>query len=1075
MKTKLYHIFTIVMLFSCFFAFSQQSVTGLVTDSDGVPIPGATVNVKESSTATTTDFDGRFTINASMNDVLVVSYVGYVTQEVSVTGASVEVALTSSTALDEVVITGFGEVTRQAFTGSAKVVAGETLQKKSFTNITQALSGESPGVAVFNTSGQPGSSSTIRIRGFGSVNGSRSPLVIVDDSPFLGSPNDINPNDIKSVTILKDASATTPYGARGANGVIVITTKRGSDRGDKLTVELKSGTNYQGIDRYEVIKSPEEYIGISWEAAYQRGMLQDGATNDSAIAYANDNLFENDTNDDFTDISQVYNMWNVANVGELIDPATASVRPGVTRRYNPENWEDYSLQSANRNEALLTFSESSDNSSLYTSFGFIDDKGYAINTDYNRLNARIAATQKFADFINLNTTINYSQSESNNNGTGSSSSSQFWWLDNIPNIYPLFLRDADGNKVPDPIYGGYQYDYGLEDGRGFGFATNGVADSYINISRGKSNSVNFNNDLRIDIADGLTLENNFGYQYFMSEGISLDEPFYSPAKGQGGQVTRSRSETKNWTTRTNLRYLTQFDDFDLSVILAHVASQYDFNYLYAERTNLVMPQGTDISNGVVNAPGDGYTDELTTESYIANFTLNYQEKYYLSGTFNRDGSSRFKNDPWGDFYGLGASWIASKEDFFSSDLVNFLKLKASYGVIGNAGGVGLYPGYNIYSVNNLNDNISLAFLTKGNKDLTWESSNQFNIGTEFEIANRVEGSLEFYNKKTTDMFFDRRVGPSVGYALITVNDGELVNTGIEFDLDVDVFSNDDFSFSIGMNGESFTNELTAMPIDPATGLEQNLDVSGRYGRQKGRSLYDFYIPVYTGVNPDTGAAEWERYYDDVNGNGTFDDDTDVIITSLEQYRYDNPDATLVQDTTDVYADAADQFSGYTAIPDLRGAFSLNATYGRFTFNALFNYQFGGHAYDFAYAALMDNDFLGTNNYHVDIRNRWKAAGDVTDIPRLDGRAQLQQNSSSTRFLTKADYIALNNIRLAYDVPEAALKTVGIDSANIYVSGDNLWLKSDRKGFNPSNSVTGTSDWYRYNPLSTIVFGLKLNL
>jgi len=1075
MKTKLNQLLTLVILFGSLLAFSQQSVTGLVTDSDGLPIPGATVNIKDTSTATTTDFDGRFTIDASMDDVLVVSYVGYLTSEVSVTASSVDVILQSSTALDEVVITGFGEVTRQAFTGSAKVVAGETLQKKSFTNITQALSGESPGVAVFNTSGQPGSSSTIRIRGFGSVNGSRSPLIIVDDSPFLGSTNDINPNDIKSVTILKDASATTPYGARGANGVIVITTKRGSDRGDKLTVELKSGSNYQGIDRYEVIKSPEEYIGISWEAAYQRGMLQDGATTESAVAYANDNLFESTTNDDFTDISQVYNMWNVASVAELIDPATASVRSGVSRRYNPENWEDYSLQSANRNEALLTFSESSDNSSLYTSFGFVDDKGYAINTDYNRLNARIAATQKFADFINLNTTINYSQSESNNNGTGSSSSSQFWWLDNIPNIYPLFLRDSDGNKVPDPIYGGYQYDYGLEDGRGFGFATNGVADSYINISRGKSNSVNFNNDLRIDIAEGLTLENNFGYQYFMSEGISLDEPFYSPAKGQGGQVTRSRSETKNWTTRTNLRYLTQFDDFDLSVILAHVASQYDFNYLYAERTNLVMPQGSDISNGVVNAPGDGYTDESTTESYIANFTLNYQEKYYLSGTFNRDGSSRFKDDPWGDFYGLGASWIASKEDFFSSDLFDFLKLKASYGVIGNAGGVGLYPGYNIYSVNNLNDNISLAFLTKGNKELTWESSNQFNIGTEFEIANRVEGSLEFYNKKTTDMFFDRRVGPSVGYALITVNDGELVNTGIEFDLDVDLFSNDNFSFSIGMNGETFTNELTAMPIDPATGLEQNLDVSGRYGRQKGRSLYDFYIPVYTGVNSDTGAAEWERYYDDVNANGAFDDGTDVIITSLEQYRYDNPDATLVQDTTDVYADAADQFSGYTAIPDLRGAFSLNASYGRFTFNALFNYQFGGHAYDFAYAALMDNDNLGTNNFHTDIRNRWKAPGDNTDIPRLDGRAQLQQNSSSTRFLTKADYIALNNIRLAYDVPETALKTIGIDSANIYVSGDNLWLMSERKGFNPSNSVTGTSDWYRYNPLSTIVFGLKLNL
>ena len=375
----------------------------------------------------------------------------------------------------------------------------------------------------------------------------------------------------------------------------------------------------------------------------------------------------------------------------------------------------------------------------------------------------------------------------------------------------------------------------------------------------------------------------------------------------------------------------------------------------------------------------------------------------------------------------------------------------------------------------MNDNISLAFLTKGNKDLTWESSNQFNIGAEFEIANKLEGSIEFYNKTTTDMFFDRRVGPSVGYASITVNDGELVNTGIEFDLNYDVFQNNNFSISLGVNGESFTNELTAMPIDPATGLEQNLDISGRYGRQKGKSLYDFYIPVYVGVNSATGAAQWERFFDDTNSNGVYDDDTDVIITSLAQYTYDNKDATIVKDVTEVYADAADQFTGHSAIPDLRGAFSLNASYGNFTLNALFNYQVGGHSYDFAYAALMDNDLLGSNNFHVDIRDRWTAPGDVTDIPRLDGRTQLQQNSSSTRFLTKADYIALNNIRIGYDIPKNLLENTGIQSANIYVTGDNLWLMSERKGFNPSNSVTGTSDWYRYNPLSTIVFGLKLNL
>ena len=350
------------------------------------------------------------------------------------------------------------------------------------------MAGEAPGVAVFNTSGQPGSASTIRIRGFGSVNGSRAPLVIVDNATFSGSYNDVNPNDIKTVTVLKDAAATTLYGARGANGVIVISTKRGSDSSeDGLSVEIKSGTNYQGLNRYETLKSPEEFIGISWEAAYQRGLLENGGDKTLAVNYANDNLFESTTNDDISDISQIYNMWNTATVSDLIDPATATVKSGVSRRYNPEIWEDYSIQSAQRNEALITFSNSSDNSSVYTSFGFIDDQGYAINTDYERINGRIAITQKFSEIVSLNSTLNYAQSKSNNNGTGSSSSSQFWWLDNIPSIYPLFKRDAAGKKIVDPIYGGYLYDYGLEDGRGFGFATNGVADSYININRNKNN------------------------------------------------------------------------------------------------------------------------------------------------------------------------------------------------------------------------------------------------------------------------------------------------------------------------------------------------------------------------------------------------------------------------------------------------------------------------------------------------------------------------------------------------------------------------------------------------------------
>ena len=1083
MKLNLTQLLTSFMMLCFVFSFAQEkTVSGKVTDQNGAPLPGVSVLVVGTTTGTQSDFDGLYSISVAQGATLRFSYIGQKTQDVVVGSSNtIDVQLSEDAqALEEVIVTGFGNVSKTSFAGSAKVVAGENISNKSFTNVSQALAGEAAGVAVFNTSGQPGSTSTVRIRGFGSVNGSQAPLYIVDDAPFGGSLNDINPNDIKSVTVLKDASATSLYGARGANGVIVITTKRGRDAGNSINVSVKTGTNFQGVGRYETIKSPEEYIGINWQATRQRGLIENDGDNAAAIAYANANLFEGAGNADVSDISPVYNMWNVSGSGaqgvsELIDPATGTVRPGVTRRYNPELWEDFAFQNSNRTEANLTISNFSDNSSLYTSVGFIDDIGYASNTDYKRLNARVAATNSFGDFISMNTSLNYTQSETNNNGTGSSSSSQFWWIDNLPTIYPLFTRDAAGQKIEDPIYGGFLFDYGLEDGRGFGFATNGVADSQINISNSKANSVNFNNDTKITLADGLTFENNFAYQYFMNDFTSLNEPFYSPAKGDGGRINRSRGETKNYTIRTGLRYNKSFNDMNLSAFVSHVATAYEYNYLEAERSKLVTPFGTDIANGVINNPSDGYTDNERTESYIANVTTDFKNKYFLNATFNRDASSRFLNNKWGDFYSVGAAWVLTQEDFMSGvDFVDFLKVKASYGVLGNSGGVGFYPGYNLYSVNNLNDNISLAFATKGNPDLTWESSNQFNVGVEFELGGFLEGSIEAYSKSTTDMFFDRRVGPSVGYALIKVNDGELLNAGLEFDLDFSVVKNEKFTFNIAVNGESFRNELLAMPIDPATGEQQKLDQDGSFARTVGRSLYDWYMPVYAGVNAATGAAQWERNFDDKNSNGVFDDG-DATITSLTSYLNDNPSANVAQELTEVYAEATDKFIDKTAIPDLRGAIRLNAQFGDFSLSTLFNYQLGGWAYDSAYANLMDNDYNGTNNFHVDIRDRWKAPGDVTNIPRQDARYQIQQNATSTRFLTKSDYLALNNIRIGYSVPKSFASKIGLKKADVFVTGDNLWLMSERQGFNPSTAITGGSSIYTYNPLSTIVLGVNLNL
>ncbi len=1067
-----------------FSAFAQKTVTGIVTDIDGLPLPGATIIELGTNKGVSSDFDGNYSINLDENATLVFSYIGYEPTQVEVGDQTViNIQLGLDTELEEVIVTGFGVISTQAFAGSAKVVAGEDIANKSFTNVSQALAGEAAGVAVFNTSGQPGSVSTIRIRGFGSVNGSRAPLYIVDDAPFFGSLNDINPKDIKTVTVLKDASATALYGARGANGVIVVTTKRGSDEGNKFSVNVSTGTNFQGNPRYETIKSPEEFMGISWEGIYQRGLLENAGDQSLAAVYANENLFELAGNADVSDISSIYNLWNTGdaytkdtpvNVSALIDPSTRSFRDGLTRRYDPEVWEDFALQSATRNEVNITFSDRSENSSVYTSFGFVDDIGYASNSNYSRLTGKIAATHVFKDIIRVNSSLNYTQSESNNNGQGSSSSSQFWWIDNLPSIYPLYRRDASGDLMDDPKYGGYLFDYGLEDGRGFGFATNGVADSQINVSRAKNNSVNFTNDTRIDIAEGLTLENNFSYQYFMNEGLSLNEPFYSPANGEGGRVTRDRSETKNYSIRSTLRYNKSIDNFNFRGFVSHVSSEYTNNFLYASGSKLVLPGGLDIANSIVPIPGQGYTDEETTESYIANVSVDAFDKYFLQATYTKDGSSRFKNNKWGDFYSAGASWIMSKENFLAGvDFLDFLKFKLSYGIIGNSGGVGFYPGYNLYSVNNLDDNISLAFLTKGNPDLTWEKTDYLNTGLEFELGGFMSGSIEYYNKKTNDMFFDRKVGPSVGYSSLKVNDGGLVNSGIEFDLDFKIIDRSDFKFSLGINGENFKNELTAMPIDPSTGEQQKFDSNGRFGRAVGRSIYDFYIPVYSGVNELTGAAQWERNYQDVDGSGDYNDG-DELITSLTQYQNDNPSATISQDLTEVYSEATDKFVDKSIIPDVRGSFRLNADYKRISISALFNYSLGGYAYDSSYASLMDNDYAGTNNFHTDIRGRWMNPGDKTDIPRQDARKQIQQNSSSTRFLTKADYFGLNNVRLGYDLTPILYSSLGVDKLEIFVTGDNLLFLSKRKGFNPSTSVEG-ANFYRYNPLSTIIFGINLNL
>lgn len=1082
MRTKFSGILTLLLAFVVQITFAQEkTVTGTVTDGDGLPLPGVNVLLEGTSTGTQTDFDGMYSIEASEGDVLEFSYVGFQSQSIEIgTASTYDISMAAGNELDEVIVTGYSATTKQSFTGTATKIDAEKLSRKSVADISQALAGEAAGVRVINTSGQPGTSAAVRIRGLGSINGSTQPLYIVDGAPFLGDISAINPSDIESTTILKDAQATAIYGSRGANGVIVINTKRGRSGHQTIEVETRTGINVNLLPRYDVIESPERYIALSWEGLKNNALIGDSP---NPINYANENLFSN------VGISPKYNLWNVDNGAELIDPNTGMVRPGVTRKYNPEDWEDYAFQASNRQQADLRISGGNEKSSYYTSFGYLKDEGYSINSDYERLTSRLNITHQVTDWLTGSANIGYTYSDQNAGGQTEDSGSVFWFVDNIPPIYPLFLRDENGNILKDNIYGGNQYDYG--EGRGFGALTNSIADANFNRNNTKKHELNTNFFFQIDFTDYLQLETRFGSQYYNSSYDNLTNPFYgSAANGTlGGSIYKEKEELFNYNFLQLLRFNKSFGNHSLQALVAHEANSSETKFIYGGRNQIVDPNTPEWNNAVVYSSMGSYTQAYTLESYFGQINYDFKNKYFLSGTLRRDGSSRFtEGNRWGTFGAIGLAWLISEESFMDNqNIFTSLKLKTSYGLIGEQGGFVeedgtipsseiYYPGYDLNSVDNLNDELALSFYNKGSRNLTWEKSKMFQVGTEMRLFDKINLDIDYYNKLTDDLLFERRVAPSLGYAIVNVNDGELQNSGIEFTLNSDIIKNDDFTLNFSVNGEIIQNELKKMPIDPTTGSQKILDIQGIYGRSAGHSIYDFYMREWAGVDPETGSALWNQYYHDANGNGSLDSNEETI-SSLTQWENQNPGLKneVSSTTTTVYQNATQKYVNKSAIPDLRGAFNLAAQYKNFSLSVQFLYSIGGYSYDGAYARLMSmRGKVGNNGWHKDILNRWQKPGDITDVPRITSDLSSDANfaSTSTRFITKSDYLALNNIRLGYELSPNYFEKIGLDKINIFATGDNLWLLSERDGFNPSTSINGASDTYRYSPLSTFTVGIN---
>ena len=1073
MKTKFKGILTLFLALVVQISFAQQgTITGKVSDGSG-PLPGVSVIVKGSTIGTETDFDGKYSIKASSGDILTFRYLGYLSIDKTIGSSSIiNVSMKEdANILDEVVIVGYGTTTKKSFTGTASVVSSENIDAKAVSNVAQALIGEVSGVSVTRTNGRPGSSATIRIRGFSSIEGNSAPLYVVDGVPFSGDINAINPNDIESTTILKDASATAIYGARGANGVVLLTTRKGTSGKNTVEFDFQSSVSSRTLPRYNLVDSEEEYMELVYAGLRNTA---DFAGESNPSQFALDNLFSD------RGVAPLYNMWNVADGNGLIDPSTGKVISGVTRKYTPTDWADAGYRDGVRNEMNFKTSGGTDKTKHYFSLGYLSDEGFIAESQYDRYSTRLNVTANPVDRVKISTNLDYSYSEYND-ATGYGGGNVTYMLDFTPTIYPLYLRDTDGNIVMNPNTNEPFYDFGdniAGNARDFSATYNGVGEAIYNINRTKRHSVNGNINAAVEIMEGLTFETTYGMNFYSSNlDVTRNSIQGSAGVALGGTLYKANTTYVSQNFNQILRYKTKFgEDHNFNMLVAHESFADRNEYFDMNRKGIV-----NLNPNAAGAP-DNYLDqngvstgnivETSLEGYFTQANYNYLNKYYLQGTLRKDGSSRFYKNKWGTFWSAGAGWIVSEENFLSSsNVINYLKLKASYGVLGDQGNAA-YAGQLGFNIENLLGQPSLAPRAVVDPNITWESSEQMQVGVEIELfKGAIQADLDYYVKTTNNLYVNKRLPPSTGDAIILTNDGSLENRGFEFNVTGNIVRNRDFKLSLTLNGEMFNNQITQMPIENSTGLPKVVNISGLFGQSQGRSIYDYYIREWAGVDPANGNPMWIENWSDENSNGQYD--SGEGIPDMLIYAAANPDAVIEERITTTYSNATRKYSDKSVIPTVRGAFRLNSSYKGFSLSTQFGYSLGGYGYDSQYANLMTNGKVGGSSYHNDMKDRWMQPGDINDVPRLYSNENVQVVSSSTRFLQSTDYLALNNARLGYQVPSQFLAKTGFSSVNFWVSGDNLFLLSSRQGYNPTTSLTGQSGRYTYNPISNYTLGVRI--
>ena len=999
MKRKLMLLMTCLMIGIGLVNAQISKVTGNVTsEEDGLPVVGASVLVKGTTIGTVTDIDGNFTLTnvPSSAGTLVISFIGMQSQEVKIK-PNVKVVLKSDAeVLDEVVVTGYGVQRKASFTGAASIVGEEAIAKKNDANFVKVLEGSVPGVQMNNSTSMPGVWGSVYIRGRASLNSGTQPLYVIDGMPvnsdtdamstsannMVDPMSSINPADIESITVLKDAAATAIYGSRAANGVIVVTTKKGSEGKFNLNLDIKQGFVSMGNNNMDFANAEESMkLFTDGLTAYQGGDWQENYN------YLADNYFG----------------WDRKTSTDWMDAIT---RKGY--------YQDYNLSAQGRNG----------NTGYYVSLGYLNTDGLIIGSDMERFSGRMNLDSKFKwATIGVNTSYSYSTQNGFSLSTaGIMSSPLTAAISSQTPMDPIY--DSEGNYNNINMYNPVAL---MDEDTG-------------ELNENKMQTINLNPYLQVDFGLGIYAKTTLGvnltdlrqYQYWSA----LYNPQAMDYNGLGQQYN-SRNTVVTWNNVVGWNHKFA-DKHDVSVMLGQEMQKKSYFYEYYAKSDFPFADSgmRDLTTAGTEQRSEYYKKEARLASYFMDAHYSYADKYYLSGSYRRDGSSVFgSNTRWGNFWSVGGKWRISGEDFLNgNNVITNATLRASYGTVGNQD-IDWYAARGFYGAGyNYNQMPGMIPVSISNQELTWEVSKKFDIGFDFSLWHRLHFTFDFYNEITSDALFQVPLSMTTGMTETYKNIGKIRNHGIEFSVNANILQTKDWTWSAYANLTWNENEVVKLSTDEP--IEYTFQII-----EEGRPYTQFKMKEYAGVDRETGKPLW---YLNETGN----------------------------ETTSDYNAAAKRYVG-DADPNVLGGFGTNLRWKDIDFGLSFNYRLGGKVYDSGAAFTGFGMAFRTPLEDVAL-NSWTEENKDAKYPQYIYKDPYNATSTSSRFLYSGDYLRISNLTLGYTLPKKWTTKILIQRLRAYISVDNLYTftASDFVGYNPETSANGVIAW-QYPATRTFIGGIQL--